>query len=51
MERQWKRNWDWWAAAESPTVTYNYFDLNEAMVHGTYENVRRHIQVFNMEAL
>lgn len=26
---------------------HNYFDLNEAMVQGTYENVRRHIQVFN----
>ena len=27
---------------------HNYFDLNEAMVQGTYENVKRHIQVFNL---
>lgn len=33
------------------TEKHNYFDLNEAMVRGTYENVRRHIHVFNMEAL
>lgn len=26
---------------------HNYFDLNEAMVQGTYENVKRHILVFN----
>lgn len=26
---------------------HNYFDLNLAMVQGTYENVKRHIQVFN----
>lgn len=26
---------------------HNYFDLNTAMVLGTYENVKRHIQVFN----
>lgn len=26
---------------------HNYFDLNEAMVQGTYENVRHHILVFN----
>lgn len=26
---------------------HNYFSLNEAMVQGTYENVKRHIQVFN----
>lgn len=26
---------------------HNYFDLNEAMVQGTYENVKRHIQVFS----
>lgn len=26
---------------------HNYFDLNEAMVQGTYENVKKHIQVFN----
>ncbi len=26
---------------------HNYFDLNEAMVRGTYENVKHHIQVFN----
>lgn len=27
---------------------HNYFDLNEAMVQGTYENVKRHIMVFGM---
>lgn len=27
--------------------THNYFDLNEAMAQGTYENVKRHILVFN----
>ena len=26
---------------------HNYFRLNEAMVQGTYENVRHHIEVFN----
>ena len=26
---------------------HNFFDLNEAMVQGTYENVKRHILVFN----
>lgn len=26
---------------------HNYFDLNQAMVQGTYENVKRHILVFN----
>ena len=26
---------------------HNYFDLNVAMVEGTYENVKRHIQVFH----
>jgi fructose-bisphosphate aldolase, class II len=26
---------------------YNYFSLNEAMVQGVYENVKRHIQIFN----
>jgi fructose-bisphosphate aldolase class II len=26
---------------------HNYFELNEAMVQGTYENVKHHIQVFN----
>ncbi len=26
---------------------HNYFDLSTAMVQGTYENVKRHIQVFN----
>ena len=26
---------------------HNYFELNEAMVQGTYENVKIHIQVFN----
>lgn len=26
---------------------HNYFALNEAMVRGTYENVRHHIEVFN----
>ena len=25
---------------------HNYFDLNEAMVQGTYENVKHHIEVF-----
>lgn len=29
------------------TGGHNYFELNEAMVLGTYENVKRHIQVFN----
>ena len=28
------------------TEKHNYFDLNVAMVEGTYENVKRHIQVF-----
>lgn len=28
---------------------HNYFDLNVAMVQGTYENVRHHIEVFNCE--
>ena len=28
---------------------HNYFALNEAMVRGTYENVRHHIEVFNCE--
>ena len=27
----------------------NYFGLNEAMVQGTYENVKHHINVFNMK--
>ncbi len=27
--------------------SHNYFALNEAMVQGTYENVRHHIRVFN----
>lgn len=27
---------------------HNYFALNEAMVSGTYENVKHHINVFNM---
>ncbi|MCP1109411.1 class II fructose-bisphosphate aldolase [Ohessyouella blattaphilus] len=26
---------------------HNYFALNEAMVKGTYENVKRHIEIFN----
>lgn len=26
---------------------HNYFELNEAMVQGTYENVKHHIEVFN----
>lgn len=30
---------------------HNYFDLNTAMVNGTYENVKKHIKVFNMETL
>ena len=29
------------------TDEHNFFDLNEAMVQGTYENVKRHILVFN----
>ena len=29
------------------TDKHNFFDLNEAMVQGTYENVKRHIIVFN----
>lgn len=28
---------------------HNYFGLNEAMVQGTYENVKHHINVFNMK--
>lgn len=28
---------------------HNYFTLNEAMVRGTYENVKHHIEVFNCE--
>lgn len=28
---------------------HNYFALNEAMVRGTYENVKHHINVFNMK--
>ena len=31
----------------SYTDKHNFFDLNEAMVQGTYENVKRHILVFN----
>lgn len=27
--------------------SHNFFDLNEAMVRGTYDNVRRHIDVFD----
>lgn len=27
--------------------THDFFDLNEAMVEGVYENVKRHIMVFN----
>lgn len=30
---------------------HNYFDLNEAMVQGVYENVKHHIQVFNCASL
>lgn len=26
---------------------HNYFDLNLAMVKGTYDNVKHHIKVFN----
>ena len=29
------------------TDKHNFFDLNESMVQGTYENVKRHILVFN----
>ena len=29
------------------TDKHNFFDLNEAMVQGTYENVKRHILLFN----
>ena len=29
------------------TDKHNFFDLNEAMVQGTYENVKKHILVFN----
>lgn len=29
------------------TEKHNYFDLNVAMVEGTYENVKKHIQVFH----
>lgn len=28
---------------------HNYFDLSETMVQGTYENVKHHMKVFNME--
>lgn len=28
-------------------TSHNFFDLNRAMTQGTYENVKRHIQVFN----
>jgi fructose-bisphosphate aldolase class II len=27
--------------------SHNYFQLNEAMVQGVYQNVKRHIQIFN----
>lgn len=30
---------------------HNYFDLNTAMVKGTYQNVKKHIKIFNMESL
>ena len=30
---------------------HNYFDLNTAMVEGTYQNVKKHIKIFNMESL
>lgn len=30
---------------------HNYFALNEAMVQGTYENVKHHIRVFNGDTL
>lgn len=29
------------------TDKHNFFDLNEAMAQGTYENVKKHILVFN----
>lgn len=29
---------------------HNYFDLNTAMTEGTYQNVKKHIKVFNMES-
>lgn len=29
------------------TGSHNYFSMNEAMVQGVYENVRRHIEIFN----
>ena len=29
------------------TDKHNFFDLNEAMIQGTYENVKKHILVFN----
>ena len=32
---------------KASTDKHNFFDLNEAMVQGTYENVKRHILVFN----
>lgn len=28
---------------------HNFFDLNSAMVEGVYENVKRHIEVFNLK--
>ncbi len=30
---------------------HNYFDLNSSMTEGTYQNVKKHIKVFNMESL
>ena len=30
---------------------HNYFALSEAMVLGTYENVKNHINVFNMKEI
>lgn len=30
---------------------HNFFSLNEAMVLGTYENIKHHIEVFNMKKL
>ena len=30
---------------------HNYFDLNSSMTEGTYQNVKKHIKVFNIESL
>lgn len=32
----------------SEPVEHNYFSMNEAMIQGVYENVKKHIEVFNL---